>query len=456
MKERILVVDDEESSRQLCRATLEEPDRVIVLCPDAESALEEMSQGEFDLVLTDMVMPGLSGLELLERIKTERSDTSVLLMSGKGSISAAVKAMKLGAEDFIEKPIVDPEVLILAVKRVLRARRLVKENLELRRELKKLKEGPVLIGGQGFTEVLRLVEKVAPLDTTVLITGETGSGKEVIARRIHALSPRAGRPFEAINCGGLPEGILESLLFGHERGAFTGAVKRTTGYFEKADGGTLFLDEIGDMPADLQVKLLRVLQEKVIRRVGGETDIDIYCRIIAATHRSLGDMVRQGVFREDLYYRLNVIQIPIPPLRERREDIAALTNHFVRLASARMNRSVRKVEPEALQLLKTYHWPGNIRELQNVLERAVALTSGESIRPEDLPEGIRHRDDENQLRSDIRSYNQAKEAFERRFILSALEAYDYNVSAAARASGIPRQNFYLKMRKFGIKPPSSR
>ena len=455
MKEHILIVDDEESSRELCRVTLQEPERDITMCSDAQEALDELGRKTFDLVLTDMVMPGLSGLDLLERIKAERSDTSVLLMSGKGSISAAVRAIKLGAEDFIEKPLPDPEVLALAVKRALKARRLEQENRELRRQLKNLKGEPVLIGGDTFSRVLRIVEQTAPLDTTVLITGETGTGKEVIAKRIHSLSNRSGQPFIAINCGGLPEGLLESLLFGHERGAFTGAVKRTSGYFEKANHGTILLDEIGDMPPNLQVKLLRILQEKTFRRVGGEKDVEVDCRVIAATHMNLREMVNKGNFREDLYYRLNVINIDLPPLRERDEDIPALANHFMRITAAKMRKPVSKIDPEAMEQLRKYRWPGNIRELQNVLERAIALCENELIKIEDLPSCIHDERGEKIRRPEIKFYNQAKLQFERQFILSALKASNYNVSAAAKASGIPRQNFYLKMKKLGIKSTNS-
>jgi DNA-binding NtrC family response regulator len=456
LKERILIVDDEESSRELCRLTLEQPDREITLCADAEEALKVIGKASFDLVITDMVMPGLSGLELLERIKSERSDTGVLLMSGKGSISAAVKAIQMGAIDFIEKPFPDPEVLALAVKRALNSRRLEKENQELRRQISRLKSEPVLIGGDAFSRVLNLVERVAPLDATVLITGETGAGKEVIARRLHSLSPRSAKPFITLNCGGLPEGLLESLLFGHEKGAFTGAIKRTQGYFEKAHTGTILLDEIGDMPINLQIKILRVLQEKVIRRVGGEHDIRVDCRVLAATHRSLKEMVEAGKFRQDLYYRLNVININIPPLRERPEDIPALASHFLRITAARMNKPVRKIEAEVFDLFKKYTWPGNVRELQNVIERAVALTNGEVIEASDLPEEFQSRKAFCPEPYNMKHYQQAKRDFERQFILTALAEHNHNVAAAAKATGIPRQNFYAKMKKLGISPPHSR
>ncbi len=453
--DRILIVDDEASSRELCRVTLEEPGRAITLCENADNALEEIGRDHYDLVLTDMIMPGLTGLELLERIKAERSETAVVLMSGKGSISTAVRAIKLGAEDFIEKPIPDPEVLLLAVNRALKARRLENENRELRRELKKLKEEPVLIGGDAFSEVLRMVERIAPLETTVLITGETGTGKEVIARRIHALSLRHQKPFVAINCGGLPHGLLESLLFGHERGAFTGAVKQTTGYFEKAHGGTILLDEIGDMPLDLQAKLLRVLQEKNFRRIGSEGDIDVDCRVIAATHRNLQQMVSSEKFREDLFYRLNVINIAIPPLRERQDDIPALANHLVRLSSAKMDKPIHQIDTEALTYLKNYDYPGNIRELQNILERAVALSTDETLTINDLPQEIVECERRYSPPQKIKAYHLAKTEFERQFIQSALNENNQNVADAAKQTGIPRQNFYLKMKKFDIEPPRS-
>jgi len=451
-KKRILIVDDEEPSRELCRLAVEQSDREVVLCPDAEKALEEIGKGGFDLVLTDMVMPGITGLELLERIKAERSDTAVLLMSGKGSIQAAVQAMRLGAEDFIEKPFPDPEVVALAVNRTLRARRLEEENRQLRRELQQLRSQPQLIGGEAMSGVLRTIERIAPLDLTVLITGETGTGKEVVARRIHALSPRADKPFVAINCGGLPEGLLESLLFGHERGAFTGAVKRTAGYFEKAHHGTILLDEIGDMPLSLQVKLLRVLQEKTFHRVGGETALEADCRVIASTHRNLRQMVAEGKFREDLFYRLNVLHLHVPALRERREDIPALAQHFLRTTSARLGKSASGLAPEALDCLQAHDWPGNIRELENALERAVALSCGDQIEVRDLPEEFRSIKRPAEEGGEVARYSRAKEEFERRYLTSVLQKSGGNVAAAAQASGIPRQNFYLKLKKFGINP----
>lgn len=449
MKERILIVDDEESSRELCRMALEGSQREIILCSSAKKALEEIEKQPFDLVLTDMVMPGLNGIELLEKIKSLRSDISVILMSGKGSIASAVKAIRSGAEDFIEKPLPDPEVLSLAVKRILKSRKLERENRELRRELKQLQREPVLIGGKAFSAVLRTVEKVAPLDMTILITGETGTGKEVVARRIHAFSRRSRKPFIALNCGGIPQGLLESLLFGHEKGAFTGAVKRNTGYFEEGNGGIVFLDEIGDMPLDLQIKLLRVLQDQTFRRVGGDIDIAVDCRIIAATHRNLKEMVSEGSFREDLFYRLNVIEIPLPPLRERIEDIPALTHHFLRIISARMKKPITEITREAVEYLQSYHWPGNIRELQNTLERAAALCSGNTISIDDLPAIIPGEKDRSEVRQ-TENYQDAKIEFERQFLLAVLENHDHNISAAARACGIPRQNFYLKMKKLGI------
>jgi len=454
--ERILIVDDEESSRELCRLALDQPQREIVLCRDALQALERLQTGGFDLVITDMVMPGLSGLELLERIKAQQEDIPVVLMSGRGSIQDAVQAMRLGAEDFVEKPFPDPEVVARAVNRALRDRRLQEENRRLRSELQELKGGPHLSGGEALSNILRTIERIAPLDLTVLITGETGTGKEVIARRIHALSPRANKPFVAINCGGIPEGLLESLLFGHERGAFTGAVRRTSGYFEKAHRGTILLDEVGDMPLALQVKLLRVLQEKAFQRVGGEGIIEVDCRVIASTHRHLRDLVKENKFREDLFYRLNVLPVHIPPLRERREDIPGLAQHFLRLACARSDEIIERISEEALTCLKTHQWSGNIRELENVIERAAALSTGRRIEVGDLPEEIRSTPPAAQNGNPVIAYSRAKEDFERSYLLGVLKNSHGNVAAAAQSSGIPRQNLYLKLRKYGIDPASLR
>ncbi|MFH1862703.1 MAG: sigma-54 dependent transcriptional regulator, partial [bacterium] len=446
------IVDDEESSLELCKIALQALSDNIVLCSNAQEAMAEIRKNPFDVVITDMVMPGSSGLDLLKFVKSERSEIPVLLMSGRGTISAAVEAMKMGSEDFIEKPLYDPEVLLISVQRILKAKRLEQENCALRRELQKYKPRHCLIGGETMSQVMRTIEMVALLDTTVLITGETGVGKEVMARRIHTLSPRSDQPFVALNCGGLPEGIVESLLFGHERGAFTGAIKRTIGYFEAAHGGSLFFDEIGDMSLSLQVKLLRVLQERTFRRVGGDTVLEMDCRIIAATHHDLLARVKDGLFRDDLYYRLNVVPIHIPPLRDRKEDIPALVQHFIRLACAKQDKSVHEMSVDALNKLVEHHWPGNIRELENVIERAVALTSVEEIKADSFPDEIAQVSNKQKIQLSIgTSYHNAKLDFEKQFIVAALEVNRGNVSAAARKCGIPRQNFYQKMKKLGIK-----
>jgi DNA-binding NtrC family response regulator len=449
-KERILIVDDEEPSRELCRLALQDISRELVLCANAGAALQEFGGSAFDLVVTDMVMPGLSGMELLERIKAQKSDIPVLLMSGKGSIPVAVKAMRLGAEDFIEKPLIDPEVLAIAVRRALKSRRLEEENRSLKAEIQQLKSKPHLVGGETMSQVLRTLERIAPLDLTVLITGETGTGKEVLARRIHSLSLRSGKPFVALNCGGIPEGLLESLLFGHEKGAFTGAVRRTAGYFEKAHRGTILLDEIGDMPLSLQVKLLRVLQERCFQRVGGETTIEVDCRVIASTHRNLRSMVEDGAFREDLFYRLNVLQLQVPPLRERREDVPDLARHFLRLVAARLSRTDCAFGEGTIECLTAYSWPGNVRELENVIERSVALAAGNQLEVQDLPEEIRGEKPYPALAGDIIEYSRAKEEFERGYLLALLAQSGGIVSQAAQLSGIPRQNLYLKLKKYGI------
>jgi DNA-binding NtrC family response regulator len=452
LKDRILIVDDETPSRELCRAVLLRADREIVLAPHAEAALEELACDHFDLVVTDMIMPKLSGLDLLEKIKSERSDLSVILMSGKGTIAIAVKAIQLGADEFIEKPFSDPEILNIAVERVLRARKLERENRELKRELANLRDREVIIGGEAISNVFRTVEKIAPLDATVLITGETGVGKEIIAKRIHALSHRASRAFVAVNCGSFPEGLLESLLFGHEKGAFTGANKKSNGYLTTAEGGTLFLDEIGDMPLALQTKLLRVIQERRFRRVGGEADLNVDCRILTATHRDLPEMVKDGNFREDLFYRLNVIHLHIPPLRQRREDIPAFIGYFIKVTATRMKKSPPSIDPEAVSRLQAYPWPGNVRELQNVIERALALYSGDNLTLNDFADSITSSEPcTPPLDTIIVPYSQAKEIFEKSYLATALQQANHSVGIAAQNTGIPRQNFYLKMKKYKIR-----
>ncbi|MEK7879476.1 MAG: sigma-54 dependent transcriptional regulator, partial [candidate division NC10 bacterium] len=356
----------------------------VSLAADGREALARFSREPFDLVLTDQKMPGFSGLELIEAVRAQNPETPVIVMTAYGTIETAVAAIKAGADDYLTKPLNLDELL----HRVYQARerqRLLRENRELREALQERHRVEGIIGESGrMQEVLSLVRRVAPSDATVLIRGESGTGKELIAKAIHYASPRAAGPLVRVNCAALPESLMESELFGHEKGAFTGAVATRKGRFELADGGTLFLDEIGDLPLHLQVKLLRALQEREIERVGSSRPITANVRVLAATHRDLEALVREGRFRDDLYYRINVVTVTLPPLRERREDLPLFIEHFLRRFAEKNGKVIRGLTRDAREALLRYDYPGNVREMENLIERAVVLTRDEVIGPEDL------------------------------------------------------------------------
>ena len=382
--ERILIVDDEAGMRDMLSILLRKEGYGVTVADRAEKAIEMAARGEFDLVMSDISMPGKSGIEVLRQTKAASPDTPVILITAYASTESAVEALKLGAYDYLIKPF-DVEELKNVVRNALEKRRLETENRVLKRELKRKTGSDTLVGeAPRMREVLALIERIAPTHSTVLIGGESGTGKELAARAIHAQSPRRDRPFVSINCGALPDELLESELFGHTRGSFTGAVTSKKGLFEVADGGTVFLDEIGDTSPAMQVKLLRVLQERRIRRVGGTEETEVNVRVLAATNHDLEALVREKRFREDLYYRINVIQIAMPPLREKREDIPRLVDHFVAKYSSLMGKKVTGVSDEVRRTLQQHDWPGNVRELENVIERAVALAAGEVLGPQDL------------------------------------------------------------------------
>ena len=382
--DRILIVDDEAGMRDMLSILLRKEGYGVSVADRAERAIEMVAKGEFDLVMSDISMPGKSGLEVLRQTKTASPDTPVILVTAYASTESAVEALKLGAYDYLIKPF-DVEELKNVVRNALEKRRLETENRVLKRELKQKGGADTLVGeSPRMREVLGLVDRIAPTHSTVLIVGESGTGKELAARAIHARSPRRDRPFVSINCGALPDELLESELFGHTRGSFTGAVTSKKGLFEVADGGTVFLDEIGDTSPAMQVKLLRVLQERRIRRVGGTEETEVNVRVLAATNHDLEALVREKRFREDLYYRINVIQIQMPSLREKREDIPRLVDHFVAKYSALMGKKVTGINDEARRFLQQHEWPGNVRELENVIERAVALATGDVLGPADL------------------------------------------------------------------------
>ncbi len=384
----LLVADDDPGLRESLERTLAREGFRVVTASDGRAALERVQDGDVDLVLTDLKMPGLSGIELLHAVKTVAPDLDVILLTAFGTIEEAVRAMKDGAYDFITKPF-QRQQLVRVVRSALERRDLIRQNRALQEELAALRGQPRLIGSSpAFRRMQALAEQVADSSATVLIQGESGTGKEGVARLIHQHSARHGRPFVAVNCAALPETLLESELFGYEKGAFTGAAGRKEGRFELADGGTLFLDEVADLSLVTQPKILRVLQEGEFERVGGTRTIRVDVRIVAATNQDVGQMVREKRFREDLYYRLKVITINVPPLRDRREDVRMLAEHFLRIYAAKNNRRLEGFTDDALRRLEGYSWPGNVRELENVVERAVVLERGTLIGVDDLPEEV--------------------------------------------------------------------
>lgn len=390
---RILIVDDETEHLRSLQRLFEREGASVVTAPSGELALDRLREAPSDVILTDLMMPGISGQALIVGARAIRPNIDVVVMTAYATIENAVEAMRAGAYDFVQKPF-KTSVVLRAIERVLERQSLARENIQLRRELRAKDPGnvrgrPIIGRAPAMTATLELVQQAAPSMATVLLMGESGTGKELMARAIHEQSPRFERPFVAVNCAALPESILESELFGHEKGAFTGASQQRAGRVERADGGTLFLDEVAEISPAAQAKLLRVLQEGEFERVGGTDSIQANFRLVAATNRDLEAMVREGRFREDLYYRINVIAITLPALRERREDIPLLASHFLRLYSFRNEKSVEGVAEDALNALLAYDWPGNVRELENVIERAVVLCRSDVVDLESLPPAVR-------------------------------------------------------------------
>ena len=385
MKARILVVDDEESIREFLEIMLKKEGYEVSLAEDGLKGKEMLAKKTFDMVISDLQMPHMTGLELLRHTKEASPDIVFMLITAFGTTETAVEAMKIGAYDYITKPFKIDEVR-LNIQNALRSRSLEVENRVLKKELVKENSFQNIIGNSPpMHQIFELIRRVSVTPTNILVTGESGTGKEVIAKAIHYNGPLKDRPFVTINCGAIPENLMESEMFGHKKGSFTGAVSDKQGLFEVADGGTLFLDEVGELPPSIQVKLLRAIQERIIRRVGATDDLKVDVRIIAATNRNLEDMVDKGSFRQDLFYRLNVINIRSPALRERREDIPLLANHFLRKYNERLGKNVTGISDEAMEQLKKYDYPGNVRELENLIERTVALEAGATILPESLP-----------------------------------------------------------------------
>ena len=444
---RILVVDDEPTQLELVGGFLGKQGFDVVAAASGRAAVARFKQEPFDLVLTDQRMPDVSGLELLEAVRAASPETAVVIMTAYGTIETAVSAVKAGAADYLAKPL-NLDELLHRIHQIQDRRRLLTENRELRAALAERHRVEGIIGESGaMQEVLSVVRRVAPSDATVLIRGESGTGKELIAKALHYASPRAARPLVKVNCAALAESLLEAELFGHEKGAFTGAVTARKGRFELADGGSLFLDEIGDLPSHLQVKLLRVLQEREFERVGSSRPVKVDVRLLAATHRNLEALVRDGRFRDDLYYRINVVTIPLPPLRERREDLPLLIDHFLRAFADKNAKSIRGLTREAREALLRYDYPGNVRELENLIERAVVLTRDDVIDLTDLPLTLDAQAAEPESGAGLVA---AVEGLERRMIREALAKADGIQTRAAELLGIGERVLRYKLKKYGL------
>jgi len=449
----ILVVDDEPVQREMIGGFLKKQGFEVIAADSAERALEFFRQDAFDLVLTDQKMADMSGLELLQAVHTINPETPVILITAFGTIEAAVAALKHGAIDYLTKPL-NLDELLYRIRQVSDRYRIINENRELREALQDRHRIEGIIGESGpMLEVLSIVRRVAPSEATVLIRGESGTGKELIAKAIHFGSPRARGPLVKVNCAALPEALLESELFGHEKGAFTGALSSRQGRFELANGGTIFLDEIGDLPLHLQAKLLRVLQEREFEKVGSSRPVRVNVRIMAASHRPLEDLIKAGQLREDLYYRLNVVTIFIPPLRERRSDVALLLDHFLRQYAEKNGKTIRGLTPEGRDILLRYDYPGNVRELENIIERAVVLTRDDVIGSGDLPLTVQ----ELEVADGDRETNLtvAVEALERRMIRDALARSDGVQTRAAELLGMGERALRYKLIKYGFREEDS-
>jgi len=447
MSKRVLIVDDEESIRSSLDRLLSYEKYRTFLAKDGPQAIEIVQSERVDIVLLDIKMPGMDGIEVLAKLKEMNPELPVVIISGHGTIATAVEATKLGAFDFIEKPI-DMDRLLLTIRNGLKTAELSRQNIQLRRRAGFRAE---IIGEHPkMKEIMETVRRVAPTNARVLIMGENGTGKELIARKLHELSNRANEPFVEVNCAAIPEELIESELFGHEKGSFTGAISQRIGKFELADGGTLFLDEVGDMSLSAQAKVLRVLQESAFERVGGTEIKRVDVRVIAATNKDLLKEAEKGNFREDLYYRLNVVPIYIPPLRERKDDIPLLADYFLNEFSQELGKPKKKLSDDAMDVLMRYHWPGNVRELRNLLERLCILTEGDTITAGDIPPFGATREREHEDPFSIRTYQEFKDYVEREFLIKKLKENRGNVSKTARELGMQRSNLYKKLEKYGI------
>ncbi|MCK5124638.1 MAG: sigma-54-dependent Fis family transcriptional regulator [candidate division Zixibacteria bacterium] len=450
---KILLADDDRSLRRVLQFKLEQNGYQVTAVKDGASALDALRTNKFDLLLSDIKMPGMDGLELLERAKSQQPGLKVILITAYAAVNQAVQAVKLGAFDYITKPFEDEE-LLMTIEKALEFKKLESENIKLRKKLQQESKAPKLIGvSQAFKKMLSIIDKIAETDATVLITGESGTGKELVAKTLHYKSGRSTADFIAINCAAIPKDLLESELFGHIRGSFTGAVKDKNGKFELANGGTLFLDEVGEMAGDLQAKLLRALQERVIEPIGAERPVEVDLRIIAATNANLQERVLDGSFREDLFYRLNVIPVRIPSLLERKEDIPLLVQEFIRKSSPKIEIIV---SPKLMDKLLKYSWPGNVRELENLVERMIVLRRGKTLTPKDLPEDFGTFDPRRDMavQKDVPEHVTFREA-EVSLVRDALERCGWNRTKAAKYLNVPRHVLIYRMKKHSIEEPES-
>jgi len=450
-KAHLLLVDDDHNTLASLSRAFRMAGHEATVCDNAARALDLLRAESFDLILSDVVMPGKSGLELLEDLKKAGLKTPIVLISGQANIEMAVKATKLGALDFLEKPL-STDKLLVTVENALRLARLEDENRELRQRLGKHE----LVGsGPAMKKLLEQIDRVAASETRVCILGETGTGKELVARAIHEKSPRRGQPFITLNCAAVPSELIESELFGHEKGAFTGAAGRHVGKFEQAEGGTLFLDEIGDMPLAMQAKLLRVLEEGEVERVGGDKPIKVNVRVVVATHRNLEDLVKQNSFRRDLFHRIFVFPLQLPPLRERPEDFPDLVAHFARQVAAQNAWKEKIFSEEAIAELRKYAWPGNVRELRNVVERLILLSSDENVSAAEVRLAIPTSDSSSSGSSSLGgnatgTLAERTESFEREVMLAEIRRNNFHMTNVARALGLERSHLYKKCQQLGI------
>ncbi len=453
-KANILVIDDDANTLASLARAFRLAGHDATVCDSAVRALELAKADRFDLILSDVVMPGRDGIALLEDFKAAGINSTIVMMSGQASIEMAVKATRLGASDFLEKPI-STDKLLLTVENVLRLKHLEEENRDLK---KRLGRHHIVWASPAMKEVMAQVEQVAASETRVCIRGETGTGKELVARTLHEKSPRRAGPFISLNCAAVPSELMETELFGHEKGSFTGAASRHTGKFEQAHHGTLFLDEIGDMPMTMQAKLLRVLEEGEIERVGGDKPFTVDVRVVVATHRNLEEQVRQGTFREDLYHRVFVFPLALPPLRERREDIRVLAEHFIKQLDEQNHWKSRTLSSEAVAELERYPWPGNVRELRNVIERVLLFENKDEIQPATIQRALPQSTVSASAASNpqlagalVRGIlSQRVEAFERETLLAVLKQNHHHMTNTAKALGLERSHLYKKCQQLGI------